>query len=171
MASLDRRAPARARSEGDRVALDRDVDVEALLAEQDVPDRSADEVDALGEIRERRDRVDDCCEARCGRSSSPMLGRRLDGDRGRALELTEQVGAADDADELGVAKNRHATVVGRRHERPELDERRVLVRVTTRLLMIPRTGACARSWLTALSRSSRPTPPTKRPSSTTKTPL
>ncbi len=37
--------------------------------------------------------------------------------------------------------------------------------------MIPRTGACARSWPIALSRSSRLTAPTTRPSSVTNTPL
>ena len=37
--------------------------------------------------------------------------------------------------------------------------------------MIPFTGACERPWAIALSRSSRPTAPTRRPSSTTRIPL
>ena len=37
--------------ERDRVALDRDVDVEAPLAEQDVAHGAADEVDALERLR------------------------------------------------------------------------------------------------------------------------
>ncbi len=40
--------------ERDRVALDGDVDVEALLAEEDVANRAADEVDALGAPAEPR---------------------------------------------------------------------------------------------------------------------
>ena len=81
--------------EGDRVALDRDVDVEALLSEQDVPDRSADDVDAVGEIRGARDRVDDGCEARYGAQLRCDAGRRLDGagvapssSRSRSVRLT-----------------------------------------------------------------------------------
>ena len=40
--------------ERDRVALDGDVDVEALLAQEDVPDRAAHEVDAVSSVPERR---------------------------------------------------------------------------------------------------------------------
>ena len=45
--------------ERDGVALDRDVHVEALLAEQDVAHGAADEVDALERLRHGGDRVED----------------------------------------------------------------------------------------------------------------
>ena len=67
--------------EGDRVSLDRDVDVEALLAEQDVPDRAADEIDAVGEIGGADDGVDDGCKTRHGAQLGCDLGRRLDEGR------------------------------------------------------------------------------------------
>jgi hypothetical protein len=51
------------RRQRDRVALDRDVDVEAPFPEQDVPDRAADEVDALERLGDRRDRLEDRLQA------------------------------------------------------------------------------------------------------------
>ena len=44
--------------QGDRVALDGDVHVEALLAEEDVANRPADEVDAFDGFARRGDRVE-----------------------------------------------------------------------------------------------------------------
>ena len=59
--------------EGDRVSLDRDVDVEALLAEQDVPDRAADEIDAVGGVaRRQRRRPRRPRDAAAARSSAAM---------------------------------------------------------------------------------------------------
>ncbi len=48
--------------ERDRIALHGDVDVEALLAEQDVANRASDEIDALCALAQSPDRVDDCAE-------------------------------------------------------------------------------------------------------------
>ena len=50
--------------ERDRVSLDCDVDVEALLSEQYVSDRAADKVDAVRAVPERRDRVDNRTQPR-----------------------------------------------------------------------------------------------------------
>ena len=47
----------------DRIAFDRDVDVEPLLAEKDVADGAADEVDGLGAIAERRHRIEQHTQA------------------------------------------------------------------------------------------------------------
>ena len=158
--------------EGDRVALHRDVDVEALLAEQDVPDRAADEVDAVGEIRGAGDRVDDGCEARRGAQLVCDPGRGLvtgtdvapSSSRRRSVRLTTPTSSLS---RRIATRPSSAAVTSARSSMSGVCSSAV----TTLLLMIPRTGACARSWLTALSRSSRPTLPTRRPSSTTNTPL
>ena len=97
----------------DRVALDRDVDVEALLAEQDVPHRAADEVDALRAVAERRDGLEQRAEAlEAGELVREALGRlvacRLD-----PFERAQQVGASHDADERAVAEHRDAPVLQR----------------------------------------------------------
>ena len=83
------RPPSCGRDSGgelDRVALDRDVDVEAALAEQDVADGSADEVDALvalaggGDRLEGRlqpaERLELAGDRRVGRLASPVAHRR-----------------------------------------------------------------------------------------------
>ncbi len=45
--------------ETDRVALHGDVDVEVLLAEEDVAHRASHEIDALGPLAERRHGIED----------------------------------------------------------------------------------------------------------------
>ena len=113
--------------ECDRVALDGDVDVEALFAEEDVADRAADEVDPVGALAQLRDRIGDLAEAR---TRPKLLGDALH-DFGKlrrnALERAKKIGAADHADQLVVAEHGDAAVLGCRYERTKLTERRVLV--------------------------------------------
>jgi hypothetical protein len=74
--------------ERDRIALDGDVDVEALLAEQDVPDGAADEVDALDRLARRGDPVEDRAQplesAQLRGDALSRFGRRLPRPRARA---------------------------------------------------------------------------------------
>ncbi len=96
----------------DRVALDGDVDVEALLAEEDVPNRPAHEVDAVGAIRESTDRLEHCRQPRRRAKLAGDARGGLCRRRRRSLELAEQVRPADDSDERVVAEHRDATVIG-----------------------------------------------------------
>ena len=113
---------------GDRVSLDGDVHVEALLAEEDVANRAADEVDALGPPAEPCHCTDDPVQPRVGLELLRNALIRLRGSRRDALQRAQQVGTAHNADELVVADNRDATVLGGGRERPELRERRILSR-------------------------------------------
>ncbi len=137
-------ASARPGAQRDRIALDRDVDVEVRLAEQDVPDGAADEVDAVVGLAHRGDRLEDRLRAARGaRARAGRLGatsRRLV----RRPERAEHVAAGDDADE---------PVASRTATRPSAEARRGRCtsasgvsspHVTTRELMIPLTGACER---------------------------
>ena len=93
-------------SEGDRVTLDRDVDVEALLAEKDVAKRSAHEIDALGAVTQRGDCFDDRLQL-VERAKLVGETRSLrDGSGLHAFEHAKQIGAADHADRLVVPKHR-----------------------------------------------------------------
>ena len=99
--------------ERDRISLDGDVDVEALLAEEDVADRAADEVDAVSALAQLSDRIGDVAQAR----TRPKLVTDALDDFGRlrrnTLERAEKIGAAHDADEL-VGRG------ARRRDRPRL---------------------------------------------------
>ena len=158
--------------ERDRVALDGDVDVEALLAEEDVADRAADEVDALRPIAEARDRVGDALQARARAKlvgdALRRLGRLRRGTpssaRSRSARLTTPTSSSS---RRTATRPSSADVTSARSSASDASS----ATVATWLLMIPRTGACARSWPIALSRSSRLTPPTSRPPSATNTPL
>ena len=90
--------------EADRVALDRDVDVEARLTEEDVPDRPADDVHPVGPLAERRHGL----EERAERGDSPQLVgealRRLLRPRLDSFERAEEIGSGHDPDELLVAE-------------------------------------------------------------------
>ena len=96
--------------ESDRVTFDRDVDVEARLAEKDVANRAADEIHALGAVAENRHRI---CDA-----PQPLVRAQLVRDglsrRGlhwrRPLENPQEVGAAHDSDESLVPHDRDAAV-------------------------------------------------------------
>ncbi len=112
----------------DRIAFDRDVDVEPLLAEKDVADGAADEVDGLGAIAERRHRIEQHTQALDalelgGKALTRLLAIVLD-----ALERSQEIDASDDAHELGVSHHGHAAILGVRDEHAQLRERRVLGR-------------------------------------------
>ena len=83
----------------DRVALDRDVDVEVRLAEQDVPHRPADEIDAVVGLADRGDRLEGALEVLEPRELGGQA--RLDLGLGRRLlpERAQDVAARDDAHE------------------------------------------------------------------------
>ena len=124
----------------DRVALDRDVHVEAALAEQDVPDRAADEVDAVVRLAHRGH----CLEhgrktlelpELCGEADTGVLPRS-----GRLAEGAEDVAAGHDADDPVLSQDRNSSVT-RGEQSLELAERRCLSQVAARELMIPLTGA------------------------------
>ena len=135
-------------------------------------ERPADEVDAVGAIAERRDRLERSdAAAALDRSSSAMLspvsagcGATPSSARRRSARLTTPTSSSSRST---ATRPSSAAVTSARSSASVASS----CALTTWLLMIPRTGACARSWPTALSRSSRLTPPTSRPSSTTKTPL
>ena len=79
-----------------------------------------------GARAEPGDRV---CDPPQARARPELLGDalgRLELARGSALERPQQVRAAHDADELVVAHDRNAPVLGGRDERAQLAERRVL---------------------------------------------
>ena len=111
--------------ERDRVAFDGDVDVEVPLAEQDVPDGSAHQVDTLVRLGERGDGLED--------RSEPLELRQLGGkggtgslDRRRGLpERFQHVAARDDPDEPVVPQNGDA-VVAARQQALQLRERGLL---------------------------------------------
>ena len=106
--------------ERDRISVHGDVDVEALLAEEEVADRAADEVDAVSALAQLRDRVGDAAQAR---TRPKLVADALD-DFGRlrrsTLERAEKVGAAHDADELVGAQHGDTTVLGCRYEGTKL---------------------------------------------------
>ena len=81
----------------DRIALDGDVDVEALLAEEDVPHGAADEIDAFHALARRGNRAEGPLEARkrpqLGRDRLPRLVRGLR----RLVERAQDVSPGDHA--------------------------------------------------------------------------
>jgi len=87
-------------SERDRVALDRDVDVEAALAEQDVAHRSTDEVDTLVRLADRGDCLEDGSEALETVELVCDRGRRPIGPLRPLAERPQQVAARHDADDF-----------------------------------------------------------------------
>ena len=129
---MGRRSPAQRAGEcvgkRDRISLHGDVDVEALLAEEEVADRASDEVDAVGALAQLTDRIGDAAQA----PARPKLVTDALDDFGglcrNSLERAEKIGAAHHADELVGAQHGDATVLGCRDEGTKLSERRVLVR-------------------------------------------
>ncbi len=113
-------------AERDRVALDRDVDVEPRLAEQDVAHGAADEIHALRPLAERRDRLGDRREPLERAQLGDERGRLLRRELARPLERAQEVAAGDDADEGVAVEDRDAAVLRVEHELPQLGERRVL---------------------------------------------
>ena len=117
--------------EGDGIAFDRDVDVEALLSEEDVADGSADEVDTGGVLAQGGDGLDDLAEPsrllQLLRDRRNRLRRLRDG----AFEGSQEIGPAHDSDELLVAEHRDAAVLRGGDERTKLLQRRVLPALTT----------------------------------------
>ena len=95
--------------EGDRVALHRDVDVEAGLAEQDVPHRAADQVDAVVRLRDGGDGFEHVAERQCAQLLQQALARFL-ALLGRLAERAQEVAARDDADDVAVALDGDAAV-------------------------------------------------------------
>src|SRR5205823_15049525 len=112
--------------ERNRVALDRDIDVEAALSEQDVTHSPTDEIHALEVAAQGGDGLEDRLEPLQLRELVGQREGRATGRRGTLAERLEHVGPGDDADQLAVAQNRDALVAAR--EQPlKLRERRVLV--------------------------------------------
>ena len=112
----------------DRIAVDRDVDVEALLSEEDVADGSSHEVDAARTIPERRHRV---CERTKPLLPGELVREALAGFLPvflEAFERPQQISPSHDAHELAIPEHGHTAVVRARHELLELRERRVLGR-------------------------------------------
>ena len=155
----------------DCVALDGDVHVEAVLAEQDVPDGPADEVDAVDRVARGGDGVEHRRE--------PLQAPQLVGDRlarlGRRLRASPSacrtsllVTTPASRSPCSTATRPSAEAVSSRCSSGRLGSSST---VGTRPDMIPFTGACERPWPIALSRSSRRTDPTRRPSSVTRMPL
>ena len=111
--------------EGDRVAFDGDVDVEAPLAEQDVAHGAADEVDPLERLGDRGDRFEHLLqpleppELVGQHRAGALCGRRL------LSERAEKVAAGDDADDLLAAQDSDPLVAGG-EEALQLGQRRRL---------------------------------------------
>ena len=99
--------------ERDAVRLDRDVDVEAVLIEQDVTDASADQVDTLDVLGERLDgfehglELGQLPEGRREVSRVGCIGLLL----GALAERTEQIAACHDADHVAVAHHGNPAAV------------------------------------------------------------
>ena len=114
--------------ERDPVALDGDVDVEALLAEQDVAYGAADEVDALEGLADGLDRLEDAARApgaRAAASASQPPARRR--PRRGLAERAQEVAAGHDADHLAAVAAPATRPARRGDEQPlQLGERRVL---------------------------------------------
>ena len=99
--------------ERDRIALDCDVDVEAALAEQDVADGSADEVDALERLGHGGDRLEHGLQALEPRQLGGQHRPGLDGRRRLLAQRPQEVAAGDDAGDLLVAEHGDAVVSAR----------------------------------------------------------
>ena len=155
-AELPRQCPP----ERDPVALDGDVEVEARLAHEDVPDGAAHEVHAVERDADLLDRLEQLTEAL---EREQPVARRSTGSTGASAagspSAREDVPARDDADHLAVAHDGHPTDLRCREQPLHLAERRVLAAGTTPRAMTLFTGAWPRPWPTALSRSSRETTP------------
>jgi len=94
--------------ERDRIALDRNVHVEAPFAEEDVPHGAADEVDAFERLGDRGDRFEDGLQP----LQSPQLAgqHRAQPLRRRRLlaEGSQEVAAGDDAEDALAVHDRDA---------------------------------------------------------------
>ena len=119
-------AVARERANALSIPLDGDVDVEVLLSQEDVANRSADEIHTVGPVAESCDRLDDrpqdfeCMELG---AHVPVVRRRCRLD---PFQLTEQIGTADDTDELVPAQDGNPTIFGGRDPSLQLGKRRIL---------------------------------------------
>ncbi len=131
-AELPMRAYAAAESvceregELDRIALDRDVDVEALLPQEDVANGAADEIDAVRVLADGADRFEGRCEPSQPRQlvSKALLGRgALAGDR---AQRAQEVAPSDDSGDVLVAEDRDSPLTRAREHTLQLGERRVL---------------------------------------------
>ena len=94
----------------DGVALDGDVDVEALLAEKDVADRPADEVDALVALADGRDRLERGREVLQALELAEQVRAALFLPLLACPESREHVAPRDDADDLLPLQHRDATL-------------------------------------------------------------
>ena len=108
------------------VALDGDVDVEAGFAEQDVPYRSADEVDTIVGLAQGGDGLEDRGEPLELSELCRERNGRAPGRRSSLPQRLEHVSAGDDAGELAVPHDRDP-VVARGQQPLQLQERRLLV--------------------------------------------
>ena len=111
----------------DCVALDRDVDVEAVLAEQDVADRAPDEVDAVDGLAHGCDRVEDRCEPL---QAAELAGDGLGGFGRRLLRLAqrlEDVAPRDHAGEPFAVQHRDPALRRGGQQPLQLGQARLLV--------------------------------------------
>ena len=116
------RTSASAAAKGDAVALDRDVDVEPRLAEHDVTDGAADEIDTLDARAQSLDRLEHRLQARLAQqplaSSSrrhvrPCLARSL-------TERSQEIAARHDTDDLSAVGHRDSAGMRARDEALQL---------------------------------------------------